>query len=178
MVGQIPSLDTRHIAGLNGVLRDVLSNALAGAMIRAAALRYHSRPGMQNNAGDFLVKKRRIGMAMFGVTTPGVDAIRAVLSAPPYNCEVLVFHATGHGGKVMERLVREGRLDAVLDQTWQRPNLRPCHGRRHECGPWPPRRRCRGRRPIYRVPGRLGHDKFWTTRHSTREIQREAALRA
>ncbi|KAG0161633.1 hypothetical protein PDIDSM_9168 [Penicillium digitatum] len=31
--------------------------------------------------------------------------------------EVYVFHATGHGGKAMERLVEEGHLDAILDIT-------------------------------------------------------------
>jgi uncharacterized protein (UPF0261 family) len=31
--------------------------------------------------------------------------------------EVLVFHATGSGGRTMEELVREGHIDAVLDLT-------------------------------------------------------------
>jgi Uncharacterized conserved protein len=34
-----------------------------------------------------------------------------------YSVEVYVFHATGHGGKALERLVEEGRLDAILDIT-------------------------------------------------------------
>lgn len=36
-----------------------------------------------------------------------------------YDCECYVFHATGHGGKGMERLVRQGMLDAVLDLVSQ-----------------------------------------------------------
>jgi uncharacterized protein (UPF0261 family) len=53
---------------------------------------------------------------MFGVTTPCVDKIREHLESN-YSVETYVFHATGHGGKAMERLVSEGRLDAVLDVT-------------------------------------------------------------
>lgn len=53
---------------------------------------------------------------MFGVTTPAVDKIRHILESQ-YDIECYVFHATGHGGKAMERLVREGGLDAVLDVT-------------------------------------------------------------
>jgi uncharacterized protein (UPF0261 family) len=50
------------------------------------------------------------------VTTPCVNLAREVLESR-YGCECLVFHATGHGGRAMERLVDEGRLDAVLDLT-------------------------------------------------------------
>lgn len=53
---------------------------------------------------------------MFGVTTPAADRIRHHLESL-FNVECYVFHATGHGGKAMERLVREGALDAVLDLT-------------------------------------------------------------
>ncbi|PKY07536.1 UPF0261-domain-containing protein [Aspergillus campestris IBT 28561] len=61
-------------------------------------------------------KPKRIGVSMFGVTTPCVDAARAHLEAK-YGFEVYVFHATGAGGRAMERLVREGLLDGVLDLT-------------------------------------------------------------
>ncbi|KAF2738919.1 UPF0261-domain-containing protein, partial [Polyplosphaeria fusca] len=60
--------------------------------------------------------KKRVGITMFGVTTPAVDTIRQRLESK-YGLETYVFHATGHGGKAMERLVREGALDAVLDLT-------------------------------------------------------------
>jgi len=53
---------------------------------------------------------------MFGVTTPCVDHIRKYITKK-YDVEIYVFHATGHGGKAMERLVSEGRLNAVLDIT-------------------------------------------------------------
>ncbi|MDQ3300746.1 MAG: Tm-1-like ATP-binding domain-containing protein, partial [Myxococcota bacterium] len=47
-----------------------------------------------------------LGATMFGVTTPCVTAARERLEALGY--EVLVFHATGTGGKTLEQLVREG----------------------------------------------------------------------
>jgi uncharacterized protein (UPF0261 family) len=105
------------VAGLNEVLSDILSNA--GAAISGAALAYAERrknSEASKGSGDAARQKRRVGATMFGVTTPGVDAIRHHLESN-YDVEVYVFHATGHGGKAMERLVREGRLDAVLDLT-------------------------------------------------------------
>lgn len=100
------------VAGLNQVLRDILSNA--GAAIGAAAKAYASR--QRGSHGKTEKSKKRIGITMFGVTTPGVDAIRRHLESK-YDVEIYVFHATGHGGKAMERLVRQGELDAVLDLT-------------------------------------------------------------
>lgn len=100
------------VAGLNQVLKDILSNA--GAAIGAAAKVYASRQHISHDGTDR--PKKRIGITMFGVTTPGVDAIRKHLESK-HDVEIYVFHATGHGGKAMERLVRQGQLDAVLDLT-------------------------------------------------------------
>jgi uncharacterized protein (UPF0261 family) len=52
---------------------------------------------------------------MFGVTTPCVTAARARLEAEGY--EVLVFHATGSGGRAMEGLIDDGWFTGVLDVT-------------------------------------------------------------
>src|SRR5438477_606261 len=52
---------------------------------------------------------------MFGVTTPCVEAARKILEAAGY--EVLVFHATGAGGRTMEGLIRDGLVAGVLDIT-------------------------------------------------------------
>ena len=109
------------VAGLNRVLRGILANA--GAAIAGAATAYHARrlkeeeeeEGGEEAGGEG--KKTRVGITMFGVTTPGVDAARAHLESRGGDVETLVFHATGHGGLAMERLVREGELDAVLDLT-------------------------------------------------------------
>jgi len=56
-----------------------------------------------------------IAATMFGVTTPCVEAARAILEAAGY--EVLVFHATGTGGRTMEGLIRDGLVTGVLDIT-------------------------------------------------------------
>ncbi|XWW98664.1 hypothetical protein V2A60_006666 [Cordyceps javanica] len=103
------------VAGLNQVLKGILSNA--GAAIGAAAVSYSKRRASASaeNSGPSSEKKR-VGITMFGVTTPGVDAIRSHLESN-YPIETYVFHATGRGGKAMERLVREGILDAVIDLT-------------------------------------------------------------
>jgi uncharacterized protein (UPF0261 family) len=98
------------IAGSNAMLRDVLGNA-AGAMAGMSAM--YERRLMARKGADH---KLRVGITMFGVTTPCVDKIREYITTK-YPVEVFVFHATGHGGKAMERMVSEGRLDAVLDVT-------------------------------------------------------------
>ncbi|RDW64375.1 Tm-1-like ATP-binding domain-containing protein [Aspergillus mulundensis] len=104
------------IAGSNQLLRNVLGNA-AGAMAGMASA-YEARLESQAQSRETPSKeeKIRVGITMFGVTTPCVDAIRSHLENN-YDVEVYVFHATGHGGKAMERLVDEGHLDAILDLT-------------------------------------------------------------
>lgn len=101
------------IAGLNYVLRDVLGNA--GASIAGATLAYVERRERSADSSEKSGKKR-VAITMFGVTTPGVTAIREYLESR-YPVEVLVFHATGHGGRAMERLIRDGKIDAVIDLT-------------------------------------------------------------
>lgn len=102
------------VAGLNHVLRGILSNA--GAAIGAAAVSHAKRRVSSAQDSSTAPEKKRVGITMFGVTTPGVDAIRSHLESN-YPIETYVFHATGRGGKAMERLVREGTLDAVIDLT-------------------------------------------------------------
>ena len=61
-------------------------------------------------------RKTRVAITMFGVTTPCVDAMRHHLTTD-HNYEVHVFHATGHGGRAMERLISSNEIDAVIDLT-------------------------------------------------------------
>ncbi|TQS31327.1 hypothetical protein Golomagni_08396, partial [Golovinomyces magnicellulatus] len=100
------------VAGLNRLLRQVLSNAAAA--ISGAAASYAKRKEVEDKSQQ--PGKTRIGITMFGVTTPGVDAIRKHLESH-YDVETYVFHATGTGGKAMERLVLENELDGLLDLT-------------------------------------------------------------
>ncbi|KAK4197149.1 hypothetical protein QBC40DRAFT_334347 [Triangularia verruculosa] len=103
------------IAGLNGLLRDVIGNA--GGGIIGAALAYEQRMELEKANGE-VGKKKRVGVTMFGVTTPAVDAIRKYLGEMYGDeVEVFVFHATGHGGRAMEKMVRLEELDAVIDLT-------------------------------------------------------------
>jgi uncharacterized protein (UPF0261 family) len=56
-----------------------------------------------------------VAATMFGVTTPCVTSVREQLEALGY--EVLVFHATGVGGRSMEALIRDRFFTGVLDIT-------------------------------------------------------------
>ncbi|MDF1756590.1 MAG: Tm-1-like ATP-binding domain-containing protein [Verrucomicrobiales bacterium] len=56
-----------------------------------------------------------IAASMFGNTTECVDHAREILEEAGY--EVLVFHATGTGGRTMEKLIEDGLITGVLDIT-------------------------------------------------------------
>ena len=102
------------IAGTNSLLDVIFENAAGSIVGMANACKRRKASPQAIRARD---RPKRVGMTMFGVTTPCIDQARAILTSPPHNLEVFVFHATGHGGKAMERLVQEGQLDAVLDVT-------------------------------------------------------------
>ena len=95
------------VQGLNSISRAVLANganALAG-MVKARLDTRAARP-----AGGL----PSVGITMFGVTTPAVQKIAADLRE---DFECLVFHATGVGGRSMEKLVESGQLAGVIDVT-------------------------------------------------------------
>ena len=94
------------IAGINRLSERILTNA-ANAIA-----------GMAKGYAEFVpssVAKPLIGATMFGVTTPCVTEARKILENNGY--EVLVFHATGAGGRSLENLLRAGFLAGVLDVT-------------------------------------------------------------
>ncbi|RCH56058.1 UPF0261 family protein [Mucilaginibacter hurinus] len=98
----IPSLT--DISGINSLSRVFLSNA-AGALT-----------GMVNAMVESTADEKPIVAAsMFGNTTPCIDSCREMLSNKGY--EVLVFHATGAGGKTMEQLIKDGHVKGALDIT-------------------------------------------------------------
>ncbi|KAA8652131.1 hypothetical protein EYZ11_005331 [Aspergillus tanneri] len=106
------------IAGTNSILNRILSNAAAA--INGMTVSFYSSTQTQKEKSTLTgpnLKRIRIGITMFGVTTPAVDRIREYFETHHVNYEVYVFHATGAGGKAMERLIRERQLDAVLDLT-------------------------------------------------------------
>ena len=104
------------IAGSNKILNNVLDNA-AGAIVGMAKAYYKRLEDIESRQAAGASKTRkRVGITMFGVTTPCVDAMREYLTKT-HDYEVYVFHATGHGGQAMERLTTSGEFDAVLDLT-------------------------------------------------------------
>lgn len=96
------------ISGINRISERVLRNA-------AAAVVGMAREQAAAKSSATTPDRPLVGATMFGVTTPSVEAARSELEALGY--EVLVFHATGTGGKAMESLVRAGEIGAVLDVT-------------------------------------------------------------
>ena len=92
------------IAGLNRLSRRVLANA-------AAAIAGMVNQEVAERAAD----KPLIAATMFGVTTPCVTVARRLLEQS--DSEVLVFHATGTGGRAMEELISDGYIAGVLDIT-------------------------------------------------------------
>ncbi|MFE3454740.1 Tm-1-like ATP-binding domain-containing protein [Nonomuraea sp. NPDC059194] len=96
------------IAGINRVSRLILGNA-AAAIAGMAAAYAATQTATQHD------DRPLVAASMFGVTTPAVDAARERLTEHGY--EVLVFHATGAGGRAMEGLADSGLLAGVLDLT-------------------------------------------------------------
>jgi uncharacterized protein (UPF0261 family) len=94
------------VAGLNRISRLVLGNA-AAAMAGMVAARERAAPAIDD--------RPLVAASMFGVTTPAVQAARARLAELGY--EVLVFHATGAGGRALEALAEAGLVSGVLDLT-------------------------------------------------------------
>ena len=102
------------VSGINRLSRTIYANA-AGAIIgmvqTAAASPAAQQPAAQQPAGE----KPLIAASMFGNTTQCVDHARGILEGAGY--EVLVFHATGAGGRTMEGLIRDGYIAGSLDIT-------------------------------------------------------------
>jgi uncharacterized protein (UPF0261 family)/ABC-type branched-subunit amino acid transport system ATPase component len=98
------------VQGLNSISRQVLANG-ANALVGMVKARLDARGASARRPG---VDLPSIGLTMFGVTTPAVQRIAAALRD---DFECLVFHATGVGGRSMEKLVDSGLLAGVIDIT-------------------------------------------------------------
>ena len=110
-VGEVDSTLTYSVvdvAGINSISAAVLGNAAAA--IAGMAKAYEAR--LAEPVGDH---RPLVGITMFGVTTPAADEARKTLTELGY--EALVFHATGTGGRAMEKLVESGLLVGVCDLT-------------------------------------------------------------
>lgn len=91
------------VAGLNRVSRVLFSRA-AGAIC-----------GMVESTVTASSDRPVIVASMFGNTTSCVQTGRRILEEAGY--EVLVFHATGTGGRTMESLIESGMASGVFDVT-------------------------------------------------------------
>ncbi|KYH00339.1 ABC transporter permease [Bradyrhizobium sp. DOA1] len=98
------------VQGLNAITRAVLANG-ANAIAGMVKARLEGGEAKERAAGAGLLS---VGITMFGVTTPAVQKITAELRD---DFECLVFHATGVGGRSMEKLVESGQLAGVIDLT-------------------------------------------------------------
>ena len=91
------------VAGINRISAGVLANAA------------HALAGMIGfRQEEDRNRLPAIGLTMFGVTTPCVQAVAKALQTR-FDC--LVFHATGTGGQSMEKLADSGMLEGVVDVT-------------------------------------------------------------
>jgi uncharacterized protein (UPF0261 family) len=135
------------VAGLNRISRAIISNA-AGAIAGMVKME-------RTRVDD---EKPLIAASMFGNTTAAVDHARAILEAHGY--EVLVFHATGVGGKTMESLITDGHIAGSLDMTTTELADEVCGGVL-SAGP----ERClaasRAGIPAVLVPGCVDMANFW-----------------
>ena len=101
----IPSIV--DIAGLNTISRTVFRRGvliMAGLLGCSRDLRPDKSPSRPS-----------IAATMYGVTTPCVTYAKEYLEQQGY--EVIVFHASGNGGRMMEKLIRQGAFSGVLDIT-------------------------------------------------------------
>ncbi len=97
----IPSI--LDVSGVNRVSAQIYANAV-GTII-----------GMVETEVPQVQNKPLITASMFGNTTKLVNQCSKILSKKDY--EILVFHAVGTGGRMMESLIQQGFISAVLDVT-------------------------------------------------------------
>jgi uncharacterized protein (UPF0261 family) len=141
----IPSIV--DVAGFNRISRLIYTNA-AGAIAGMVK--------METAKGD--VGKPLVTASMFGNTTLAVDRARGVLERRGY--EVLVFHATGTGGKTMEGLIADGYIKASMDITTTELADEVCGGVL-SAGPERCMAASRAGIPAVLVPGCVDMANFW-----------------
>jgi uncharacterized protein (UPF0261 family) len=135
------------VSGFNRISRAIYINA-AGAIAGMVKM----------DIPDVNQAKPLVTASMFGNTTTGVDRARGVIEKHGY--EVLVFHATGTGGRTMEDLIRDGFIAGSLDFTTTELADEVCGGI-FSAGP----ERCKAASqagiPAVLVPGCVDMANFW-----------------
>jgi uncharacterized protein (UPF0261 family) len=115
------------ISGINRITRNIFKNA-AGAICGMVEARDVSAETTAEVTGDRSAENERplVAATMFGNTTRAVDHARHLLEEAGY--EVLVFHATGSGGKAMESFIEQRYFVGVLDLTTTELADEQCEG--------------------------------------------------
>ncbi|KAL6569976.1 hypothetical protein OROMI_014490 [Orobanche minor] len=98
------------ICGINSLSRVVLYNAAAAALAGMVIGHLDSK-----TSAAIATQKGTVGLTMFGVTTPCINAVTDRLAREGH--ETLVSHAMGVGGRAMEDLVKGRFIQGVLDIT-------------------------------------------------------------
>ena len=143
-ITMIPSIV--DVSGMNRISRQVFSQAAAAvaAMVHAEVPESDDRP--------------LVAASMFGNTTQCVEAARDSLEAAGF--EVLVFHATGSGGRTMEDLIAAGFVAGSLDVTTTELADELCGGVM-SAGPTRLGAAARAGIPTVVAPGCLDMVNFW-----------------
>jgi uncharacterized protein (UPF0261 family) len=99
------------ILGINQVSRLIFDQA-AGAI--AGAVKGMAEAARRAPAAA-AARRKVVAITMLGNTTKAVEHIKPKLEARGF--EPIIFHSNGVGGAAMEEMIREGRVDAVIDYT-------------------------------------------------------------
>ena len=104
------------IAGLNRISRLLFARA-AGAIcgMVEVGVQASACSGPDTLKRELQPDKPIIVASQFGNTTPCIEHAKKILEAAGY--EVIVFAATGTGGRTMESLIETGLVEGVLDVT-------------------------------------------------------------
>ena len=92
------------ISSLNNITKTIINNvcnAVTGMVNQKATIKE--------------TKKIKVAATMLGITTKGVEGVLKKL--PDDKFEKTCFHANGVGGRCMEKMIREGSFDLILDMT-------------------------------------------------------------
>ena len=135
------------VAGINSISRNIYANA-AGAIAGMVKI---EKPAVKE-------EKPLVVASMFGNTTTCVDNAREIVEKEGY--EVLVFHATGIGGKTMESLIADGYITASMDITTTELADEVCGGA-FNAGPDRCMAASRAGIPAVIVPGCVDMANFW-----------------
>lgn len=168
------------VAGVNRISRQIYTNAAAAMAGMLSGRQYisaseedkqetkHATDVLTHQPADTLVtgspftdsptNKPLITASMFGNTTPCITHAQALLEQAGY--EVVVFHATGTGGRTMEGILADGFAAGNLDLTTTELADDLCGG---VLGAGPDRLLAAARRgvPTVLAPGCVDMANFW-----------------